>query len=53
MGGPAACDLTPLQPLSYREAFYLELSYAEGYAEIAYDYLGEIAGDMCCFDPPI
>ncbi len=42
MGGPAACDLTPLQPLSYREAFYLELSYAEGYAEIAYDYLGEI-----------
>ncbi len=34
-----SCDLTPLAPSGYREAFYLELSYSEGYGEIAYDYL--------------
>lgn len=32
-------DLSPLQPVSYGEAFYVETSYSEHYAEIAYDYL--------------
>ena len=39
LGRSASCDLTPLAPRGYREAFYFELSYAEGYGEIAYDYL--------------
>ena len=33
------CDLTPLAPLSYRQAAYLECDYTEGYAAIAHDYL--------------
>lgn len=32
-------DLTPLQPVSCGDAFYMECSYSEHYAEIAYDYL--------------
>ena len=39
LGRSASCDLTPLAPRGCREAFYFELSYAEGYGEIAYDYL--------------
>ena len=39
LGRSASCDLTPLAPKGYRKAFYLELSYSEGYGEIAYDYL--------------
>ena len=39
LGRSASCDLTPLTPSAYREAFYLELSYSEGYGEVAYDYL--------------
>ncbi len=32
-------DLTPLRPASFGEAFYLETSYTEEFAEIVYDYL--------------
>lgn len=32
-------DLTPLQPVGYGDAFYLESSYSEGFAEVVYDYL--------------
>ncbi|MGH3428077.1 MAG: acetoacetate decarboxylase family protein [Mycobacteriales bacterium] len=32
-------DLTPLKPLSYEDAFYMESSYSEHYAEVIYDYL--------------
>jgi len=32
-------DLTPLQPVSFGDAFYLECDYSEHYADIAYDYL--------------
>ena len=32
-------DLTPLQPLTCGDAFYLESSYSEYYGEITYDYL--------------
>jgi acetoacetate decarboxylase len=32
-------DLTSLAPVAYGEAFYMECSYAEGYARILYDYL--------------
>ena len=39
LGRSASCDLTPLTPRACGEAFYLELSYSEGYGEIAYDYL--------------
>jgi acetoacetate decarboxylase len=40
--GPSPlCDLTSLSPLRYGDAFYLESSYSEGYAEIVYDYLKE------------
>ncbi len=39
LGRSASCDLTPLAPRGYREVFYLELSYSEGYGEIVYDYL--------------
>ena len=38
LGKSSSCDLTPLVPQSYSEAFCLELSYSEGYAEIVYDY---------------
>ena len=37
-GKSPSCDLTPLVPQRCREAFCLELSYSEGYAEIVYDY---------------
>jgi len=33
------CDLTPLIPIQYSDAYYIECSYSEGYAEVAYDYL--------------
>ena len=39
LGASPMCDLTPLTPVRYGEAYYRELSYSEGYAEIAYDYL--------------
>jgi acetoacetate decarboxylase len=32
-------DLSPLQPLSCEDAFYMECDYSEHYAEIVYDYL--------------
>ncbi|MEO7650016.1 MAG: acetoacetate decarboxylase family protein [Bryobacteraceae bacterium] len=32
-------DLSPLQPVSLGDAFYMECDYSEHYAEIAYDYL--------------
>ena len=32
-------DLSPLQPVSLGEAFYMEADYSEHYAEIVYDYL--------------
>lgn len=39
VGASPLCDLTPLAPLRYGEAFYREVSYSEGFAEIEYDYL--------------
>ena len=40
--GPSSqCDLSSLTPLDYGDAFYMECSYSEGYAEIAYDYLAQ------------
>lgn len=33
------CDLTPLKPLEYGDAFHMESSYTEGYARVVYDYL--------------
>ena len=41
LGASPLCDLTSLAPLKYGEAFYMECSYSEGYAEIVYDYLGK------------
>jgi acetoacetate decarboxylase len=32
-------DLSPLQPVSCGDAFYMECDYSEHYAEIVYDYL--------------
>lgn len=40
-GASPRCDLTPLAPLEYGDAFHLESSYSEGYARVVYDYLGE------------
>ena len=34
-------DLSSLEPVSYADAFYMETSYSEDYATIAYDYLKE------------
>ena len=41
LGASPLCELTSLAPLEYGDAFYIECSYAEGYAEIVYDYLRE------------
>ena len=41
LGASPQCDLTPLSPLEYGDAFHIESSYAEGYARIVYDYLSE------------
>ena len=39
---PIRCaDLTPLAPQAYESAYYLETSFAEGYAKIVHDYLAE------------
>jgi acetoacetate decarboxylase len=35
------CDITFLQPVAYLDAYYLEASYTETFATIAYDYLAE------------
>lgn len=34
-------DLTPLQPVTYGDAYYIESSFSETYAEIVYDYLND------------
>ena len=39
LGASPLCDLTPLAPVKYGDAFYMESSYSEGYAEVVYDYL--------------
>jgi acetoacetate decarboxylase len=39
LGESLGCDLTPLAPQSYGDAFYQECDYSEGYAKIVYDYL--------------
>ena len=44
LGKSARCDLTPLAPVAIVSAFHRECSYAEGFAEIAYDYLRESGG---------
>ena len=41
LGASPQCDLTPLSPLEYGDAFCMESSYAEGYAQVVYDYLSE------------
>ena len=41
LGASPRCDLTPLSPVEYGDAYYMESSYAEGYARIVYDYLSE------------
>jgi acetoacetate decarboxylase len=32
-------DLSPLEPVRYDDAFYMECSYSEHYAEVVFDYL--------------
>jgi len=39
LGASPLCDLTPLVPIRYSSAYYIECSYSEGYAEVAHDYL--------------
>ena len=41
LGASPRCDLTPLTPLEYGDAFHMESSYTEGYARVVYDYLSE------------
>jgi len=41
LGASPRCDLTPLAPLAYGDAFHMESSYTEGYARVVYDYLSE------------
>lgn len=41
LGASPRCDLTPLAPLEYGDAFHVESSYSEGYARVVHDYLGE------------
>jgi acetoacetate decarboxylase len=41
LGESPGCDLTPLAPQRYGDAFYQECDYSEGYAKIVYDYLQE------------
>ncbi len=41
LGASPRCDLTPLAPLEYGDAFHMESSYSEGYARVVYDYLSE------------
>ena len=41
LGASPRCDLTPLAPLEYGDAFHMESSYTEGYARVVYDYLSE------------
>jgi len=41
LGASPRCDLTPLTPLEYGDAYHMESSYAEGYARIVYDYLSD------------
>jgi len=35
------CNLTGLEPKEYQDAYYLEMSFKEGYGKIAYDYLAD------------
>ncbi len=39
LGRSPVFDLASLAPVCYGKAFYMECSYAEGYARIVYDYL--------------
>ncbi|MDE2845830.1 MAG: acetoacetate decarboxylase family protein [Gemmatimonadota bacterium] len=39
LGASPRCDLTPLKPMEYGDAFHMESSYTEGYARVVYDYL--------------
>jgi acetoacetate decarboxylase len=39
LGRCALVDLTPLEPVAHRDAFYMECSYSEHFATIVYDYL--------------
>ena len=41
LGAAPRCNLTPLSPLEYGDAFYMESSYSEQYARVVYDYLSE------------
>lgn len=41
LGACPRCDLKPLKPLEYGDAFHMESSYTEGYARVVYDYLSE------------
>ena len=34
-------DLTPLEPVGYKDAFHLECSFSEHFGEVFYDYLAE------------
>jgi acetoacetate decarboxylase len=46
LGASPLCDLTPLVPIQYSDAYYIECSYSEGYAEVAYDYLRQSDGEV-------
>ena len=41
LGASPRCDLTPLKPMEYGDAFHMESSYTEGYARVVYDYLSD------------
>ena len=41
LGASPRCDLTPLKPLEYGDAFHMESSYTEGYARVVYDFLSD------------
>lgn len=41
LGSSPLCDLSPLTPVHYGPAYYQEVSFSEGFAEIVYDYLAE------------
>jgi len=45
LGASPLCDLTPLVPIQYGDAYYIECSYSEGYAEVVYDYLRESSAE--------
>ncbi|MFH1571646.1 MAG: acetoacetate decarboxylase family protein, partial [Gemmatimonadota bacterium] len=44
LAASSRCDVTRLRPLALGDAYHMVASYAETYATIAYDYLGDADG---------